>query len=46
MVENDNVVLSGGYVDLTIASDDSSSQSNSNQQVHCLYTGEYKGALL
>lgn len=33
MVENSNVVLSGGYVDLTVATDNSSTQSNSIQQV-------------
>ena len=32
VVENGKVVLSGGYVDLTVVSDNSPSQSNNDQQ--------------
>ena len=33
VVENGDVILSGGYVDLTVDSDHSSSHSNSNEQI-------------
>ena len=39
MVENGNVVLSGGYVDLTDdSSDNSPSQSNNNEQIVKVHT--------
>ena len=44
VVENGNIVLSGGYVDLTDDSDNSPSQSNNSEQilkVHSVVTCDY-----